>query len=101
MAECSASVAVEPGTVAVSVEAVVPPVAVVAAAAGAGVGSPSAIKTGASGGIVPVTCVFWVTEVASTVVIFVAVIIMPSFRPQASVSCPFTVNFCPSGILNI
>ena len=53
--DCSGSVVVAPVAAAVPVAVAPPALAVVAEAAGDGVGSPAAISTGASGGIVPVT----------------------------------------------
>ena len=50
-----------------------PALLVVAAAASAGVGPPSAINMGASGGIVPVACLCFVTAVTGVFTIFVAV----------------------------
>jgi len=77
----------------------VPPASAVPAP-GAGFGFPLAIRTGASAGSVPMTCFLVDTEVTGVSTIFVAVTVMPFFRPHASVSLPSTMNFCPSGIVN-
>jgi len=59
-----------------------------------------AINMGTSCGIVPTTAFCVVTVVTGVSTTFAAVTTMPFFRPNASVSVPSTMNFCPSGILN-
>lgn len=56
--------------------------------------------TSGGGGISPVVVTFFVTTVSGTSVAAVAETFMPGFRENASVGCPSTVNFVPSGILN-
>ena len=78
-----------------------------AAGAGAGVGAACAIKIGASaggggggGGMEPVNFFSCSTTVIGSSTTLVAEMVIPFFRPQASVSWPLTMNFCPLGILN-
>src|SRR5437667_2431005 len=81
----------------------------VGAAAGCGGGVARAIITtsigwsagggGGGGGIVPVNCFWCSTTVSGSSTTLVAEIFIPCFRPNASVSWPFTLNFWPLGIL--
>src|SRR6476646_2651644 len=77
------------------------------AAAGAGVGSAVAIRIGTSaggagggGGMLPVTFRCCSTTLIGSSTTLVAETIIPFFKPNASVSCPSTINFWPFGILN-
>jgi len=60
------------------------------------------MRTGISGGggISPVRITLFRTTVSGTSVTDVAETFMPGFRENASVGCPSTVNFVPSGIVN-
>jgi len=78
-----------------------------ASAGGAGTGTTTATKIGWSGGgggggggAVPVICACCVTTVSGTSTILVAEIFIPFLKPQASVTCPSTLNFWSLGILN-
>jgi len=50
--------------------------------------------------MLPVTFASCVTTVSGASTTLVAEIFIPFFNPQASVSCPSTLNFWPLGILN-
>jgi len=50
--------------------------------------------------MVPVTFASCVTTVSGASTTLVAETCIPFLKPQASVICPFTLNFWPLGILN-